>query len=69
MYRFKIEKREEFLEGRKIGYIAEKVGIAREYMSSILCGSRHCSKLVAFCMIKSIHPNAEISDYFEIIKK
>lgn len=69
MYRFKIEKREEFLEGRKIGYIAEIVGIAREYMSSILCGSRHCSKLVAFCVTKSIHPDAEISDYFEILKK
>lgn len=69
MYQFKIEKREDYLEGRTITYLANIVGITREYMTSILTGKRNCSKMVAYCIAKAGNENSEVDDYFDIIKK
>ena len=49
MYRFKIEKKEEFLEGRKIGYIAEiisPIGIVDDYYNLI---HRHNKNFYFLC--------------------
>lgn len=69
MYQFKVEKKEEYLQGRTIKYLANIVGIAREYMTSILSANRNCSKMVAYCIVKAGNKENEIEDYFNIIKK
>lgn len=69
MYKFKIEKRDDYLQGRTITYLANIVGIRREYMTSILTGSRTCSKMVAYCIVKAGNQNSEINEYFNIVKK
>ncbi len=69
MYHFKIEKKEQFLEGRKIKYVAEIVGIVREYLTDILNNRRGCSKTTAYCIVKALHEDKEINDYFDVIKK
>lgn len=69
MYQFKVEKREDYLKGRTITYLANIVGIAREYMTSILNANRNCSKMVAYCIVKAGNEENKIEDYFNIIKK
>ena len=69
MYRFKIEKRYELLKGRRINASAPKIGITREYMTDILNNKKNCSKLVAYCITKFSNENAEIEDFFDIVKK
>lgn len=68
MYKFKTEKRKDYLQGRTITYLSDVVGIRREYMTSILKGSRNCSKLVAYCISKAGNENNEVQDYFEFVK-
>ena len=68
MYRFKKEMKKEFLQGRTITYVAEKIGITRVHLTNVLNQRDNCSKLVAFCVVKSVYPEKEIADYFEIVK-
>ena len=69
MYEFKIEKKDEYLDGRKLGYVAEKVGITREYLTYILKGQKPCTKVVAYCIVKCLHNELEIEDFFTRIEK
>lgn len=50
MYYFKQEKKQEFLKGRKIKYLAYLMGITEGYTSAILNKKKRCSRLVAVCM-------------------
>ena len=68
MYRFKIEKKQDLLNGQKINVSASKIGISREYMTDVLNNRKDCSKLVAYCITKFSNENAEIQDYFDIVK-
>lgn len=69
MYHFLTAKKDEYLEGRKISYVADKVGIAREFLTSILNGKRNCSKITAYCIVKVLYPNNEVDDFFINTKK
>lgn len=62
-FRFKHEKKEEFLEGQTATYIAKKIGITREYLQYILNNTYNCTKQVA--LLISIYRNKEISYYFD----
>ncbi len=68
MYFFEKEKRDEFLQGRTITYIANIVGITRQFLTSILNGKRHCSKPIAYAIVKAGNCEKEIEDYFEARK-
>ena len=68
MYRFKIEKKYELLKGRKINASALEIGLSREYMTDVLNDRRFCSKLVAYCITKFSNENAEIKDFFDVVK-
>ena len=68
MYQFKKEKKEKLLVGRKINALAPEIGITREYLTYILNGQKSCSKVVAFCITKILDEDAEIQDYFDIVK-
>lgn len=49
--------------------IAREVGVAVETINRIFNGKQGCSKMTAYCIVKAIHWEAEIEDYFEIKKK
>ncbi len=68
IYLFKVEKKKELLEGRKIKNIAEQVGITKCFLSSVLGRKRPCSKLVAYCITKSLNKELEIDDCFDRIR-
>lgn len=65
MYNFKIDKKEEFLSGRTLSYLSQKVGVTKNYLSLILCGKKSCSKPLAYCLVKVISSEYEIDDFFE----
>ena len=64
MYQFKIELKEQLLDGRKISYLCQKIGITRSKLTMILNGKDTTRKLTAYCIVKACNPDAEINDYF-----
>lgn len=49
--------------------IAREVGLAIETVNRIFNRKQKCSKITAYCIVKTINENAEIEDYFELVKK
>ena len=49
--------------------IAREVGLTVETVNRIFNRKQKCSKLIAYSICKTINANAEISDYFESVKK
>ena len=64
MYLFKYNLKEELLDGRKINYVAEKIGIARITLTNILNGKQTTTKTTAYCIVKCCNAEKEIEDYF-----
>ena len=64
MYKFKIEKKEELLDGRTVTFLAkEKLFITNSYLNAILNGTRGCSRTLAMNIVKLVN-NAELEDFF-----
>ena len=49
--------------------LARKVGINQATLNRIFNKKQKCSKLMAYAISKSINENAEIENYFELIKE
>lgn len=64
MYEFKLELKEQLLDGRTISYLANKIGITRGRLIRILNKQVVCKKLTAYCIVKACDKDAEINDYF-----
>lgn len=64
MYEFKAELKEQLLDGRKINYLCQKIGISRSKLNMILNGKSTTRKLTAYCIVKACNEDAEINDYF-----
>lgn len=64
MYLFRVELKDQLLDGRKIIYVANKIGITRSYLNQILNCERETTKLTAYCLVKACDKDAEIDDYF-----
>lgn len=64
MYYFKTEIDNIFNQSA----IARKVGITVETINRIFNRKQGCSKMTAYCIVKTINENAEILDYFEKVK-
>lgn len=64
MYEFKVELKDQLLDGRKITYVANKIGITRSYLNLILNGEKETTKLTAYCIVKACDKDSEIDDYF-----
>ena len=58
---------EKIREKYRLDYIANQVGISLTYMSLIMNKQKHCSKLTAYAITKTLNSDAEIEDYFERI--
>lgn len=65
MYTFNKKEKVNILDGRKINYVADKIGVTSQFLSQVLNGKRTCSKTVAYCIVKCLCENAEIDDYFK----
>jgi plasmid maintenance system antidote protein VapI len=48
--------------------VAEKVGITEFTMSRIINKKQNTTKTTAYCIVKMIDENAEITDFFEKVK-
>ena len=44
--------------------MARYIGLAPETLRRIISGKQDCSKLVAYCITKTLNNDAEIEDYF-----
>ena len=44
--------------------LAEMIGLAPDTVRRIFNGKQDCSKLVAYCITKTLNQDAEIEDYF-----
>lgn len=64
MFVFKNELKEQLLDGRKVIYVAKKIGITRQQLDKIFKGETSTRKVTAYCIVKSCNPDAEIEDYF-----
>ena len=49
--------------------LARVVGINNATLNRIFNKKQNCSKIIAYAIVKTINENAEIEDYFELIKK
>ena len=50
-------------------WLADKIGLSYGYISLLISGKKHCRKRIAYSFAKAIDPEAEIEDYFDIIKE
>lgn len=65
MWYFKTEKKDKYLQGRKIKYLAEKkLFITSEYLVSILNGKRGCSYTLANNIVRC-NDEVNIEEYFD----
>jgi DNA-binding XRE family transcriptional regulator len=49
--------------------LARVVGINNATLNRIFNKKQNCSKIIAYAIVKTINENAEIEDYFELVKK
>lgn len=49
--------------------LSEKIGIDKATLNRIFNQKQKCSKLIAYAIVKTINENAEIQDYFKLVKK
>lgn len=66
-YWFKTEKRDELLKGQMIFEVAEKIGLEKHFLTSLITGNKCCKrKVTVYAVTKYINPNYEIEDVFKI---
>ena len=44
--------------------LAEVIGLAPDTLRRVINGKQDCSKLVAYCITKTLNQDAKIEDYF-----
>lgn len=49
--------------------MARTVGINQATLNRIFNQKQNCSKVIAYAIVKTINENAEIEDYFELVRK
>lgn len=45
--------------------LAEEIGVSNTYLNRVLNQRTTCSKILAYCITKSLDKDAEILDYFK----
>lgn len=70
VYKFKTEKKKEVKKIIKYKKLADEVGVSASYISCIVNGKKdNISKSLAFHICKTISPDYEIEDLFNIYSK
>lgn len=68
MYKFKIEKYIELLNGRTVEWLSNELGYSSTTFYLILNGHKNCKKALAFAIVKTLDINNEVDDYFDKIR-
>lgn len=64
--RFKVEKKEELLQGRTITYLwSNGIECSEVHLYNVLNGKSICSKLLARNIVSIARPDKQIEDYFD----
>lgn len=64
-YRMKDKTIKLINEKYKSNYIADQVGISKNYMSMLKSQEYNCTKPVAYAISKVLNNESEIADYFD----
>lgn len=48
--------------------LAQFIGLSPDTLRRVMNGKQDCSKLVAYCITKTLNHEAEIEDYFERVR-
>lgn len=67
-YLLKEEMANIFSKKYKNSYIAELIGLSGTYVSIIMHRKQKVPKRVAYAFAKAINPEAEINDYFDLVR-
>lgn len=65
MYLFKSDLKEELLDGRKINFVASKMGISRQWLHKILNGEKTTTKENANKIISVCNQDHRLNYYFD----
>lgn len=68
MYRFKISKKDNFLNGRKVVWVGNELGLSRIYLYQVLNGKVSCSKLLAYGVTHLLGYN-DIDEFFDLVEE
>lgn len=49
--------------------MAKVIGLNDDTLRRVINGKQKCSKLVAYCITKFLNSEAEIEDYFNLVKE
>lgn len=49
--------------------VAKVIGLTPDTLRRVINGKQLCSKLVAYCITKFLNNEAEITEYFDYVKK
>lgn len=49
--------------------VAKVIGLTPDTLRRVINGKQLCSKLVAYCITKFLNSEAEITEYFDYVKK
>lgn len=49
--------------------VAKIIGLNADTLRRVINGKQVCSKLVAYCITKFLNSDAEIEDYFNLVKE
>ena len=63
-YYFKIDLKDEILQGRTVAHIGKQLDINYAYLTRVLSGSIHCSLKTAKMIANAIDDKAEVTDFF-----
>lgn len=63
--RFKVEKKEELLQGRRIRDLCKHLECTEVHLYNVLNGKSSCSRYLARDIVSKLRPNKKAEDYFD----
>lgn len=69
LYRFKSEMLDSLMGDKTARWLASEIECSEQTLSYIFNNKRYCTKSLAYIIVKTMHPDKEINDYFEYIEK
>ena len=68
MYKFKIEKYIELLNGKTVEWLANELGYTSTTFYLIFNGHKYVKKALALAIVKELDNDNEVEEYFEKIR-
>lgn len=68
MYKFKIEKYAELLNGKTVEWLSKEIGYSATTLYLIFNEHKNCKKALAIAIVKTLDINNEVDEFFEKIR-